>query len=113
MKKKKEQPRAEEQSQDLDLEIVSLRRAVAECEVAKNRFEIENGDLLRELKQARASLDLKDQRLADLEAHSETLVMALKSKADEADDIRRELESTQAGLVEKSDTIEGLVERLR
>ncbi len=108
--KKKAQPQPEApqaEQQDLDLEIVSLRRGVAECEVSKNRLEMENGDLIRDLKQAKVALDLGDRRIADLEAFAETLVVSLKERADEADGIRLRLEKSEAsaaGLREQLDT---------
>ncbi len=96
MKKKAQpQPKAP-QAEDLDLETIHLRRSLAECEVARNRLEMENGDLIRELKNAKAALNLGEQRLARAGSTSESLIVALKAKADESDDIRLRLEKSEA-----------------
>ncbi len=110
VKSKRAQPQPEApqaEGRDLDLEIVQLRRALAECEVARNRLEMSEGDLTRDLRQAKAALDLEGQRLARAESTSESLISALKAKADESDVIRRDLERSEAnvvGLREQLDT---------
>ena len=103
--------KAEEQK-DLDLETVQLRRSLAVAEVRADRLDMENLDLQHNLKEAREQIAIREASIADLEVHTETLIMTLKAKADETEEVRRELETTQAVLAEKSDTIEGLVESL-
>ena len=104
------QPQAEEQPQDLDPEIVHLRRALAEAEVARDNLDMKASDLTRDLRQTREALTLGERRIAHMESTTESLITALKDQADEAQEARNELERTQAALSEKSDTVEGLVE---
>ncbi len=106
---KKAQP-AEEHPQDLDEEIVHLRRALAECEVARNRLEMSEGDLMRDLRIAKAALDLGERRVSDLESTSESLIVAMKAKADETEEARHEAEKARSALGERHRRVEDLLE---
>ena len=104
------QAQAEEQPQDLDPEIVHLRRALAEAEVARDRLDMQAGDLTRDLRQTREALDLRNRRILDLEGQTETLVTMLKERADEFEETRLELKNARASLRERNRQVEDLVQ---
>ncbi len=110
--RKKEQPQPEApqaEQQDLDLEIVQIRRSLAEAEVRAERLVRENLDVNKELKDAREKLSGRDRKISELEALNATLTTALRESAYKGEDLHHELGKALAALTEKQDAVDGLV----
>ncbi len=105
-----EAPRAE--GRDLDLEIVQLRRSLAEAEVRASRLDRETLDGNKELKDAREQLSGRDRKISELEALNASLTTALRESAYKGEDLHHELEKARASLLERQETVDGLVSRL-
>ncbi|MCJ2530802.1 MAG: hypothetical protein LN413_00575 [Candidatus Thermoplasmatota archaeon] len=93
---------------DLDLEKAVHKRSLAELDTKIRLADQERHELVKEQREAKATIGLRDKRIAKLEIDLEAMTTALREQSGENETLRGDLKRSydeNAGLIEQLDTL--------